>query len=166
MTQRAVVIWVLVGSVLGWLLFALLLGLIIGPRAAQTADRLAYAAAWMLPIAILIFVMTMATGLGRFLGGGADPTANADSRFVDVCRRSLTNTVEQSLIFALAAFTMAAVTPAGQLGLLGSLVILFVIARLAFWIGYLRQPLYREAGMALTFEINAVIIIWDIVHLI
>lgn len=166
MTQRAVVIWVLAGSVLGWLLFALILGLVIGPRAAQTADRLAYAAAWMLPIAILLFVMTLATGLGRFFGGGADPTLNADSRYVDICRRSLTNTVEQSLVFALAALAMAAVTPAGQLGLLGALVILFVIARLAFWIGYLRHPLYREAGMALTFEINLVIIVWDIVHLL
>jgi hypothetical protein len=61
---------------------------------------------------------------------------------------------------------MAVLTPAGQLGLLGSLVILFVIARLAFWAGYLLNPLYREAGMALTFEINGVIIIWDIAHLI
>ncbi len=165
-TQRAILIWVLAGTVLGWLLFAVLVGMIIGPRAAQTADRLAYAAAWLLPIAILIFVMTMATGLGRFFGGGADPTLNADSRYVDICRRSLANTVEQSLVFALAALTMAAVTPAGQLGLLGSLAILFVIARLAFWFGYLRHPLYREAGMALTFEINLVIIVWDIVHLI
>jgi uncharacterized MAPEG superfamily protein len=164
--RRNVVISVLVVSVLGWLLFALLLGMIIGPRAAQTADRLAYAAAWMLPIAILLLVMTLATGLGRFFGGGSDPTLNADSRYVDICRRSVTNTLEQSLIFALAALAMAAVTPAGQLGLLGSLVILFVLARLVFWFGYLRHPLYREAGMVLTYEINIVIIIWDIVHLI
>lgn len=164
--RRNVLISVLVVSVLGWLLFALLLGMIIGPRAAQTADRLAYAAAWMLPIAILLLVMTLATGLGRFFGGGADPTLNADSRYVDISRRSVTNTLEQSLIFALAALAMAAVTPAGQLGLLGSLVILFVIARLLFWFGYLRHPLYREAGMVLTYEINVVIIIWDIVHLL
>ena len=164
--RRSVIIGVLAGTVLGWLLFALLLGLVIGPTAATKADRLGYAAAWLLPIALLIFLMTMATGLGRFFGGGADPTLNADSRYVDISRRVLTNTVEQSLIFAMAALAMAALTPAGQLGLLGSLVILFVIARLAFWVGYLLHPLYREVGMAVTFQINAVIIIWDIVHLI
>lgn len=163
--RRTVLISVVAGTVLGWLLFALLLGLVIGPRAAQTADRLSYAAAWLLPISLVLFLMTVATGLGRFFSNQADPTLAADSRYVDISRRVLTNTVEQSLIFALAALAMAALTPAGQLGLLGALVILFVIARLAFWIGYLRQPLYRYAGMALTFEINAVIIVWDIVHL-
>ena len=120
----------------------------------------------MLPIALVLFLMTLATGFGRFFSGQADPTLVADSRYVDISRRVLTNTVEQSLIFALAALAMAVLTPAGQLGLLGVLAILFVIARVAFWIGYLRDPLYRYPGMALTFEINAVMIVWDIVHLL
>lgn len=164
--RRKFIIGILAGTVLGWLLFALLLGLVIGPTAAAKADRLAYAAAWLLPIAIVIFLMTVATGIGRFLAGQADPTLTADSRYVDISRRVLTNTVEQSLIFALAALAMAALTPAGLLGTLGALAILFVIARLAFWIGYLIDPIYREAGMALTFQINAVMIVWDIVHLL
>jgi uncharacterized MAPEG superfamily protein len=161
---RAVVIGALAGTVLGWLLFALIVGLFVGPRAAQTADRLAYAAAWLLPVAILLFAMTMATGFGRAVTRNGDPTARGDSRYVDISRRVLTNSVEQSLVFALAALTMGAVTPAGQLGLLGSLTILFVIARIAFWIGYLIQPVYRYAGFALTAEINIVILVWDLVH--
>ena len=82
----------------------MIIGLFIGPRAAQTADRLAYAAAWMLPIAILLFLMTMAAAFGRGLSPASDPTAGADSRYVDISRRILTNTLEQSLVFALAAF--------------------------------------------------------------
>lgn len=162
----AIVIGVLVGSVLGWLLFALIVGLFIGPRAAQTADRLAYAAAWLLPIALVLFAMIMATGLGRVFTRSGDPTVGADARYVDISRRVLTNTVEQSLVFALAALAMAAVTPAGQLGLLGSLTILFVIARIAFWIGYLIHPFYRYAGFALTAEVNIVILVWDVVHVL
>ena len=162
----AIVIGSVAGTVLGWLLFALIVGLFIGPRAAQTADRLAYAAAWLLPIAILLFAMTMATGLGRAFTRSGDPTASADSRYVEISRRVLTNSVEQSLIFALAALAMGAVTPAGQLGLLGSLTVLFVIARVAFWIGYLIHPFYRYAGFALTAEINIVILVWDIVHVV
>lgn len=161
-----IVIGALAGSVLGWLLFALIFGLFIGPRAAQTADRLAYAAAWLLPIAILLFVMSMATGLGRAFTRSADPTVDADSRYVDISRRVLTNTVEQSLVFALAALAMAAVTPAGQLGLLGSLTILFVVARVLFWVGYLIHPFYRYAGFALTAEVNLVILVWSVVHLV
>ena len=163
---RVIVIGALVGSVLGWLLFALIVGMVIGPRAAQTADRLAYAAAWLLPIAILLFLMTMATGFGRAFTRSPDPTADADSRYVNISRRVLTNTVEQSLVFVLAALTMAAVTPAGQLGLLGSLTVLFVIARLVFWVGYLFHPFYRYAGFVLTAEINVVILVWDVVHVI
>lgn len=154
------------GTVLGWLLFALIVGLFIGPVAATKADRLAYAAAWLLPLAILLFVMTLAVGCARFSSSGIDPTANADPRFLDISRRVLTNTVEQTLIFALSALAMAAVTPAGQLGLLGALTVLFVIARLAFWFGYLRLPFYRHAGFALTAEINLVIIVWTVVHLV
>jgi uncharacterized MAPEG superfamily protein len=165
-TGRAVIIGILAATVLGWVLFALILGLVVGPRAAQTADRLAFAAAWLLPIAILLFVMSAATGLGRAFGGGGDPTANVDSRYVDVTRRVLTNSVEQSLIFALAALAMAALTPAGQLSVLAALAILFVIARVVFWFGYLRDPMYRFPGFALTAEINLVILVWDIVHVI
>ena len=110
--------------------------------------------------------MTMATGIGRAATRTADPTAQPDSRYVDLSRRILTNTVEQSLVFALGALAMAALTPAGQLGLLGALTIIFVIARLLFWIGYLRHPLYRYAGFVLTAEVNLVILCWDVVHLI
>ena len=163
--RRIVTIGSLSGILVGLFLFAFLVGLVVGPRAAATADRLSYAAAWMLPLAIVLFLMTLATGFGRF-ASRPDPTLGADSRYVDLSRRVLTNTVEQSLIFALAAFAMASLTPAGQLGMLGVLAILFVIARLAFWIGYLRDPLYRYPGMALTFAINAVMIVWDIVHLL
>ena len=85
--------------------------------------------------------MTIAAALGRAFGPASDPTAGADSRYLDISRRVLTNTVEQSLVFALAALAMAAVTPAGQLGLLGALVIVFVFARVIFWLGYLRHPL-------------------------
>lgn len=164
--RRTSLVSALIGTVLGWLLFALLVGLIIGPRAAQTADRLAYAAAWLLPPALLLFVMTMAIGIARFRSDGIDPTAGADSRFITVSNRALANTVEQSLIFALGALAMAALTPAGQLGLLGALSLLFVLARVAFWVGYLRDPMWRYAGFALTAEINVVLLAWTVAHLI
>ncbi len=163
--RRTVLISATVGTILGWLLFALIVGLFIGPTAASPADRLAYAATWMLPVAILLLLMTFAVGLARGCGPAIDPTANAESRALDISRRVLTNTVEQSLIFALGAFAMAAVTPAGQLGLLGALTLLFVVARVAFWIGYLANPLYRHAGFALTAEVNIVILVWTLVHL-
>jgi hypothetical protein len=165
--RRAGLIWAAAGTVLGWLLFALIVGLIIGPRAAQTADRLAYAAAWLWPIAVLIFAMSIVAALARGSSPAMDPTAHAtESRFLDLSRRILTNTVEQSLIFVLGAFAMAAVTPAGQLGLLGALAILFVVARVAFWIGYLVNPVYRYAGFVLTAEINLVILVWTLVHFV
>jgi uncharacterized MAPEG superfamily protein len=164
--RRVSLVGALVGTLLGWLLFALIVGLFIGPLAATKADRLGYAATWLLPISILLFVMTLAVGAARFWSGGIDPTADADTRFIDISRRVLTNTVEQSLVFAFAALAMSVVTPAGQLGLLGALTILFVIARLLFWVGYLRSPFYRYAGFVLTAEINIVIIVWTFVHLI
>jgi len=35
--------------------------------------------------------------------------------------------------------------------------IVFVIARMAFWIGYRIRPLYRAAGFASTFYLNVIL---------
>ena len=43
---------------------------------------------------------------------------------------------------------------------------LFVIGRIAFWIGYLLTPEARAFGFVLTFLPNAVLLIWQIARLI
>lgn len=154
---------VIAGTLAGVAVFFLIFGLFAGPAAASKADRLGYAAQWLLPLALLLLFMTFVVAVSRNFGPAMDPTLNAESRFTDISRRVLTNTVEQGLIFALLAFAVAAAAPAGQLGVLAALAVLFVGSRLVFWIGYLVDPLYRSFGSIVAMLANAVLALWAIV---
>ncbi|WP_135501873.1 MAPEG family protein [Roseovarius aestuariivivens] len=88
-------------------------------------------------------------------GGPATGAAETDGRV-------LQNTVEQ-LVLALAIWPAAAVLLAGKgPGLIMTLGVAFVIARLVFWIGYHRSPLLRAFGFAATFCPTALVAIWAI----
>jgi hypothetical protein len=49
---------------------------------------------------------------------------------------------------------------ARELGAIPALSVLFVVARMAFWFGYLRQALLRAPGMGITIQINVVMLVW------
>lgn len=160
--RRKSAIGLVIGSLAGWAIFFLIFGLFAAPAAAAKADRLGFAAQWLLLIALLILGMTMIIGLLRNFSPAIDPTLNQEPRHVDVSRRALTNTVEQSLIFALLAFAVSAAAPAGALGVLAALTVMFVVSRIVFWLGYLAGPYYRTYGV-MTFQINLVMAVWAII---
>jgi uncharacterized MAPEG superfamily protein len=101
----------------------------------------------------------------RFL----DPTAidGADgSPTIDLAQRYLRNTVEQSVLAAMAWLAFAAVLPDRAAQILPSLAITFVIARATFWIGYAIAPWARAFGFALTFYPTVAVLAWSIVTLV
>ncbi|HEY4136765.1 MAG TPA: MAPEG family protein [Alphaproteobacteria bacterium] len=154
-----------VGTAAGWLVFFLIFGLFAAPAAASKADRLGFAAQWLLPLGLLLLAMTLIVAILRNFSPAMDPTLNQDPRYVDVSRRVLTNTVEQGLIFALFALAIAAAAPAGQLGVLAALAVMFVASRIAFWLGYLAGPFYRSLGV-MGMQINVVMAIWAVVSVL
>lgn len=152
----------LIGTLVGWAIFFLIFGLFAAPAAAAKADRLGFAAQWLLLIALLIFGMTLIIAVARNFSPAIDPTLNQEPRCIDVSRRVLTNTVEQSLIFTLLALAIAAAAPAGQLGVLAALVVMFVASRIVFWLGYLAGPFYRSYGV-MGMQINIVMAVWAVI---
>jgi uncharacterized MAPEG superfamily protein len=117
------------------------------------------ALAWaVLPPALTVFVLTVAVGGGRFLAPGIDPTAGRDGRFVQVTNRALANSVEQGVVFALAGIALLALGTPATRAALPAFGLSFVAARLAFWLGYLHDPLWRAPGMAVTFQLNLALI--------
>jgi uncharacterized MAPEG superfamily protein len=154
-SQKTVLVGILGAAVAGWALF-------FGLRAILPAPETAGAAlAWLaLAPAVVIFVLVASVGNARFLGPGIDPLQGKDPRFVVVTNRVLANTVEQTFVFVLAGVALIALVPVERLGAVPSLAVLFVVARMVFWIGYLRQALLRAPGMSLTIQINVVMLIW------
>lgn len=117
------------------------------------ADRLAFALRWQLPPAAMLLTMIGFIAGARPLWSetvGGSPDAARLERHVRVLR----NTVEQLFLMVLAHLSLATLLPARELGLVPALALLFVLARLAFWIGYVRNELYRTVGFVATFYPN------------
>lgn len=160
--RRRAAIGLVIGTIVGWAVFFLIFAIFAGPAAANKADRLGYVAQWLLPIALLIMLMVFFIAIARNFSPAMDPTLNVEPRYIDVSRRALTNTIEQSLIFALLAFAVAAAAPAGQLGVFAALVVMFVASRLVFWGGYLIGSPWRSLGV-MTMQINIVMAVWAVI---
>ncbi|UXX84080.1 MAPEG family protein [Roseovarius pelagicus] len=91
------------------------------------------------------------------------PFAPASGAAID--QRVLTNTTEQ-LVLALAIWPAAAVLLAGQgPGVIATLGIGFVIARLLFWVGYHVSPPLRAFGFAATFYPTILVALWALARL-
>jgi hypothetical protein len=117
-------------------------------------DRLAYAARWLAFAALPLFAMVAAVGNARFLGEAIDPTLGAENKAMVVNGRVADNTTQQFLLFAAGSLALAASLQPGHMGVVRAAAIVFVAARIVFWIGYRIHPLYRAPGFAGTAYLN------------
>ena len=134
---------------LGWWLIA---GALEPPRGASSmALRIGLALAALLPAAAALALMILAQMLLRFATGAFDPLAGRDARLLHVNQRAIGNTVEQMGVFAPALLAWAAGANAAAMPWVIALGIVFGAARLAFWAGYMIDPMARAVGMAPSF---------------
>ncbi len=135
-------------------------GIAVPAGAASTTVRLAVTLLWLLPAAILLWAMLLVQMGARFLYGVVDPTAGQDGRLLQVNQRVITNTVEHGAVFVVAMLAAAAGLDGPHMPALLALALVFTVARIAFWAGYLVAPLGRTLGMAATLAATAAAIGW------
>ncbi len=122
-------------------------------------DRLAYALRWDVVAAVPLFLMIGAIGNARALSEAIDPTLGAEDHKIIIDGRVADNTTQQYLLFLAGSLGLAASLPPERMTLVAAAAIWFVVARLAFWIGYRIHPLYRAFGFAGTAYLNAALIV-------
>ncbi len=143
-----------VAALLWWLLA------VIAPEAhAGVAPHIALALAALLPAVALLLAMILTQSSARALTGAIDPLAGTDSVFLRTNQRVITNTIEQLAVFVPALLALAAGAPAARMAPIVALAWVFVLARLAFWIGYHAGTRLRAPGMAATLAINVATLI-------
>jgi hypothetical protein len=133
---------------------------------AEVGERVAYALQWNAFAALPLLVMIGAVGAGRLLGGAIDPTRGAESRRLMIDARVVDNTTQQFVLFWAGSLGLAAGIDAAHVKAIGAAAIVFVVARIAFWVGYRIDPLYRAFGYAMTVWLNTGLIggaIWFLV---
>ena len=130
------------------------------------AERLAYAARASVVAILPLFVMFISIGNSRFLSDAIDPTRRAESPRMIIDGRAADNTLQQTFVFVVATFALSTVLPSGQMQVVWACTIVFVFARVAFWIGYRIHPLYRAPGMSATAYLNLGMILYVLLRLI
>jgi hypothetical protein len=117
---------------------------------ASVAGRLSLVLLWLLPSAMVLWSMLLVQMGVRFITGSFDPLAGGQPTFLAINQRIITNTVEHGAVFALAMLALAANAPSRVMPQVLALAVVFAVARLAFWAGYLVAPVGRAPGMAAT----------------
>ena len=124
------------------------------------ADRLAYALRINVFALVPFFVMVITVANSRFLSEAIDPTRGAESVAMKIDGRVVDNTLQQNFIFAVTSVALSTVVEIRHLQVVLACAIVFVVARLAFWFGYRKHPLYRAPGMSATAYLNAGMILY------
>jgi hypothetical protein len=134
-----------------WLLYALL------PAPAGMRDQLdgvLYALRWLPLAALPLLAMIVSVGNARAMGPAIDPTLGAEDQAMRINIRVVGNTLEQFVLFAAGSLGLAASIDPVRVKVVGAAAMVFVAARVAFWVGYRIHPLYRAAGFAATAYLN------------
>ena len=116
------------------------------------AERLAFAFKWDLLIFVWLAGSVRAVSKTRF-SSAADRHGSAYSEAspaLAVRKANLQNTLEQTVLAVGAHLILATVLRDEELVLIPLLVMLFLIGRAAFAIGYAKDPIARAFGMAVT----------------
>ena len=103
----------------------------------------------------------IAVSINRFSSKAINPLAGAESASMGVHLRYLSNTLEQFVLFFTASLVLSTFLDSHSMKLIPILTILFVLGRIAFWVGYLQNPLNRGFGMVVTLYPTVAILFYD-----
>ncbi len=95
-----------------------------------------------------------------------DPTRRAESVSMQIDGRVVDNTLQQNFVFVIASLALSTIVPLYYLQVVWACVIVFVTARLVFWLGYRLNPLYRAPGMSASAYLNLGMILFLLFHLL
>jgi hypothetical protein len=131
----------------------------------DTASRLAFVADWLILPGISLLAGIIAVSQRRFFNVQAiDGTRTPAHPSLEINLRYNQNTLEQSVLAAIAWTALARAVLHEKLVLIPAMACLFGIGRIAFWIGYLLHPLARAFGMVLTGLPTLCAFVWLVWH--
>ena len=137
------------------------------PGLTDMGARIAFALQANVFAILPLLISVMAVGNNRFLSEAIDPTLRKEDAATLINGRVVENTQQQYLLFLVGTLALSTRLTADQMRVIPAAVIVFVVARILFWIGYRIHPLYRAFGMAATIYLNVGIIgftLWEILH--
>jgi uncharacterized membrane protein YecN with MAPEG domain len=81
---------------------------------------------------------------------------------MEIDGRVADNTLQQTFVFVVATLALSTVVPLDRLQVVYACAIVFILARIVFWLGYRMHPLFRAPGMAATAYMNLGMILYTL----
>ncbi len=122
----------------------------MAPAADDTATRLAFALHWLLVPGLTLLIGVIVASRRGFYQDAIDGTRTPASHALEIGLRYNQNTLEQTVLAAIAWTGLALALPHAWLVLVPGMAVLFAVGRATFWVGYLIYPIDRAFGMVLT----------------
>jgi hypothetical protein len=132
------------------------------PDIATLAERITFALRVNILAVLPLFVMIVSVGNSRFLSSAINPLNHKETSGQEIDGRVADNTLQQNFIFLVGTLGLSTVLSTEWLQALVALAVVFVCARIAFWVGYRIHPLYRAFGMAATGYMNLGILFYTL----
>jgi hypothetical protein len=122
--------------------------------------RLAFAIHWLLVPGLALLAGVVGAVRRGFYADAIDGTRTPSNWGLEINLRYNQNTVEQTLLAAIAWTGLALSLPHEDLIVIPGMAFLFGFGRITFWIGYLLHPLARAFGMTLTAAPTLAAFVW------
>lgn len=106
----------------------------------------------------------IAAGRRGFIADAIEGTRTPANHGLEINLRYNQNTLEQTVLAAIAWGARAPILPRDALVLIAMMAFLFAFGRIAFWIGYLLHPLARAFGMVLRALPTITAYVWLLQH--
>ena len=124
------------------------------------ASRLVFTARWLVVPGVALLVGVIGAARRGFSADAIDGTPAPSDWSLEVNLRYNRNTLEQTVLAAIAWAALAVSLPGQRLFLIPTMALAFGLGRVAFWIGYLAHPLARAFGMTLTVAPTMAAYLW------
>lgn len=134
------------------------LGYLVCPFSIPLSDsiltRLVYTLRWQLFPAITLISGVLCVMYMRFQSSAINPVLGRGEHIIETHQRYLRNTTEQFVLHMIGQLMLCTYLTSQSLAVIPLCSILFVIGRVAFWVGYIKEPLRRMFGFMITFSIT------------
>jgi len=131
------------------------------PDGDDQAARLAFAAHWLLLPGLALFAGIAVIANQRFFTADAiDGARSSQNRLIEIALRYNQNTLEQTVLAAIAWMGLALTLSHDMLKLIPAMAIAFLVGRALFFIGYLIAPAARALGVGLSAYPTFAALIW------
>ena len=127
-------------------------GAMPAPSSGELSVKIAYTLRCFLFLAMFLGVAVALTGRNRVIVGARNPLSGNEAG-MQLHKKRLTNTLEQTFIYVMLALLLATLLEKEEMKYIFLSTILFVVGRVLFWVGYGIHPAYREIGTILSFGI-------------